>query len=178
MIIKQIHTPLTKSQLSNLQVKDYVLLNGEVYTMRDQAHKRLFDLYKHGKKMPFDLKEAVIYYCGPTPTPPGAIIGSCGPTTSERMDAYTHFLLDLGVRAFIGKGERSKEVIEGLRKHSSIYFLAIGGAGSYYAQRVIKNELVCFKDLGPEAIYRLTVKDFDTIVGLDSKGKYIYGKKT
>lgn len=174
MVLKRIHTPLTDDQLSRLKVKDYALLSGEVYTMRDQAHKRLLELYDQGKKIPFDVKGSIIYYCGPTPTPPGAIIGSCGPTTSGRMDDHTSFLLTLGVLAFIGKGERSEKVIEDLRKYSAMYFLAIGGAGSYYAQRVIKNELVCFKDLGSEAVYRLTVKDFDVIVGVDSRGKYIY----
>jgi len=172
-----LETPLTDEQLKNIRVKDLVYFSGEVLTMRDQAHKRLFQMYKARKKLPVDLKNKVIYYCGPTPPSGKRVIGSCGPTTSERMDEYTYFMIDRGVKAFIGKGERRKDLVEYFRKHHAVYFLAVGGAGSYYAQRVLSQGPVCFKDLGPEAIYRLTVKDFPLVSAIDSQGRYVYAKK-
>lgn len=176
MHTKILKTPLTDEQLNKLKVKDYVLFTGELYTMRDQAHKRLFELHIKGKKMPVDVRNAVIYYCGPTPAQPSQVIGSCGPTSSERMDEYTSFMIDRGARVFIGKGERKPELVHYFRKKRAVYLLAIGGAGSYYSQRVLKQEPVYFQELGPEAMYKLTVKDFPAVVGIDSRGKYIYDR--
>lgn len=172
----KIHSPLTNAQLKPLKVSDLVFYTGELYTMRDQAHRRLFELYKRKKRLPFDPAGKVIYYCGPTPAPRGACIGSCGPTTSERMDAYTYFLIDKGVKAFVGKGERSAALVGYFFKHKCLYFLAVGGAGAYYAQRVSRCESVCFKDLGPEAVYKLSVHDFPLIVGIDTHRQYIYSR--
>jgi len=174
MQVKRLHTPLTAEQLDKLNVKDYVLFTGELYTMRDQAHKRLFELYTKAKKMPVDVRNAVIYYCGPTPAQPSRVIGSCGPTSSERMDEYTSFMLDRGAKVFIGKGERKPELVQYFHTKKAVYLLAIGGAGSYYSRRVLKQEPVYFQELGPEAVCKLTVKDFPAIVGIDSHGKYIY----
>lgn len=170
----KIRTPLDEKQIKSLKAADKVTLTGVIYTARDQAHKRLVEVIKRGEKLPVDLKGAVIYYCGPTQTPTGKIIGSCGPTTSSRMDEFTPFLLNKGLKGCIGKGRRSKDVQAAIRKHKAIYFLAYAGCGALLAGYVRKMEPVAYEDLGPEAIYRLEVEDFPLIVGIDSKGSNIY----
>jgi fumarate hydratase subunit beta len=172
--MKLLITPLNKSDFPILKAGDEVLLDGVIYTARDQAHKRLADLVKAGKKLPLELKGQVIYYCGPTATPKGRVIGACGPTTSSRMDEFTPMLLNLGVAALIGKGRRSKVVREAIKKYGAIYLAAPAGCGALLAKKVIKNSLVAFKDLGPEAIYKLEVKDFPLIVVIDAQGESIY----
>jgi fumarate hydratase subunit beta len=167
--MKRIRTPLTKKDILSLKAGDEVLLSGEIYTSRDQAHKRML------KKIPLDIKQAVIYYCGPTKTPPGKIIGSCGPTTSSRMDAFTPLLLKRGLKAMIGKGRRSEEVRQAIKKYKAVYFLAYAGCGALISKYVQKARPVAYADLGPEAIYRLEVKDFPLIIGIDAKGRSIYG---
>jgi fumarate hydratase subunit beta len=172
--MKAMQTPITVDKINCLKAGDEVLLNGAIYTARDQAHKRLNGLIKSNKKLPFDLKRRTIYYCGPTQTPKGKVIGSCGPTTSKRMDIFTPLLLKSGLKAMIGKGERSKEVINAIKKYKAVYLLAPAGCGALLSKFVVKKELVAFKDLGPEAIYRLEVKDFPVIVGIDAKGRSVF----
>lgn len=166
----------SKDPFAGFEAGDEVLLTGEIYTARDQAHKRLIELLKKGKKLPFEIKNQIIYYCGPTKTPPLKTIGSCGPTTSARMDTMVEPLLKAGLKAMIGKGRRSEEVRRLIKKHKAVYFLATGGAGAYLAKRVLSARPVCFKDLGPEAIYMLRVKDFPLIVGIDSRGTDVFKK--
>ncbi len=158
----------------DLKAGDAVMIFGDIYTARDQAHKRLVELMKNGKKLPLELKGKIIYYCGPTRTPKGKVIGSCGPTTSGRMDKFTEPLLKVGVRAVIGKGIRSENVRKAMAKYKSVYFIATGGAGAYLAKKVVSAKQVAFKELGPEAIYRLHVNGFPLIVGIDSTGKDIF----
>ncbi len=174
--MKIISIPLKKSEIKNLKAGDEVLLNGIIYTARDQAHKRLVkDLGKgEGKEIPFNIKGAVIYYCGPTARPKGNVIGSCGPTTSSRMDEFTPLLIKKGLTGMIGKGRRSKEIISAIKKHKAVYFRASAGCGALLSQYVISNRVVAFEDLGPEAICRLEVKNFPLMVGIDAKGKDIY----
>jgi len=160
--------------MQNLKAGDRVFLNGIIYTARDQAHKRLVELIKKGKRLPFDLKGAVIYYCGPTKTPKGKIIGSCGPTTSSRMDEFTPLLLKRGLKGMIGKGKRSKEVIAAIKKYKAVYFLTYAGCGALLSKYVKKVVPIAYKDLGPEAILKLEVKDFPLIVGIDFQGRSIY----
>lgn len=152
------------------------MLRGTVYTARDQAHKRLVEALKRGKRLPVDLRGQVIYYCGPTKTPKGKSIGSCGPTTSARMDAFTPALLKRGLAATIGKGNRSDEVKRAIRKYRAVYFVTYAGCGALLSKFVKKARPVAYKELGPEAILRLEVKDFPLIVAVDAKGRSIYGK--
>ncbi len=170
----QILIPLSAEKIKKMKVGDEILLNGIIYTARDQAHKRLAEAIKKGKKLPIDLKGAVIYYCGPTKTPKGKIIGSCGPTTSSRMDEFTPVLLKAGLKGLIGKGSRSKEVIAAIKKYQAVYFLTYAGCGALLSRYVKKARPVAYTDLGPEAIYKLEVKDFPLIVGIDSKGRSVY----
>lgn len=157
-----------------LKAGDKVILSGTVYTSRDAAHKRIFEYIESGKKLPFEIENAVIYYAGPTPTPEGLAIGSCGPTTSSRMDYYTPKLLDLGLCATIGKGERSQEVIDAIKRNNSVYLCAIGGAGALAALSITECEVIDFFDLGCESVKRLEFKDFPLIVGIDSCGGNIF----
>jgi len=173
--MKNIKTPLTRDIIRNLKAGDEVLLSGVIFTARDAAHKRFSDLIRRGKHVPINLKDAVIYYCGPTPSLPRRPIGSCGPTTSSRMDAFTPDLLRLGLGGMIGKGARSDEVRRAIRKYVSVYFLATGGIGALLSTKVRSARPILFKELGPEAIYKLEVKDFPLTVGIDSKGKDLYG---
>jgi fumarate hydratase subunit beta len=168
--MKKLFTPLETNQIRGLRAGQEVLLTGVIYTARDQAHKRLAG----EKKMPFNLKGQVLYYCGPTKTPKGKVIGACGPTTSSRMDAFTPGLLQKGLRGMIGKGRRSKEVISAIRKYGAVYLLAYAGCGALVSKYVKKVTPVAYRDLGPEAIMRLQVKDLPLIVAIDSKGKDIY----
>ncbi len=173
---KHIHTPLTKDAIASLNVGDDVLLSGVIFTARDAAHKRLCDLIAKGRSVPLNLKDAVIYYAGPTPPRPGMPVGSCGPTTSSRMDAFTSQLLSLGLGGMIGKGDRSDEVRRAIKKYGRVYFLATGGIGALLSTKVKSARVILFKDLGPEAVYKMEVADFPLIVGIDSKGNDIYGK--
>jgi fumarate hydratase subunit beta len=172
--MKIIHTSSIKENISALKAGGKVLLSGIIYTARDQAHKRLVEAIKKGKKLPINLKGAVIYYCGPTKTPKGKVIGSCGPTTSSRMDAFTPALLKAGVSGMIGKGGRSPEVKKAIKKYKVVYFLAYAGCGALLAKYVLSAKPVAYKDLGPEAIYKLEVRDFPLIVGIDTRGRSIY----
>jgi len=162
-------------QIQNLKVGEQFSFSGIIYTARDQAHKRLVEAIKKKKKLPFDLKGAIIYYCGPTKTPRGKVIGACGPTTSSRMDEFTPVLLKAGVLAMIGKGRRSPEVVKWIKKFKGVYFLTYAGCGAFLAQYIQEASIVAYEDLGPEAIYKLKVKNFPLIVGIDSRGRSIYG---
>lgn len=161
-------------KIKSLKAGDIVLLSGEIYTARDAAHKRLIDTINRGEELPFNIKDKIIYYAGPTPTKPGQIIGSCGPTTSGRMDKYAPIFLDMGLLAMIGKGKRDKAVCDAIVRNSSVYLAAIGGAGALISKSVLKVENVCYEDLGTEAIRKLTVKDFYTTVVIDKTGKNLY----
>lgn len=165
--------PFSADDVTRLRAGDMVLLNGTMYTARDQAHKRIVDSLQRGKRLPFDLKGKVLYYCGPTGTPKGYAIGSCGPTTSSRMDPFTPPLLRLGVRAMIGKGGRSREVVEAMKKYKAVYLLAYAGCGALISGYVKSKRLVAYRDLGPEAVYELNVEDFPCFVGIDSRGRVI-----
>ncbi len=174
--MKKVNISLDKKGIDNLKSGDEVLLNGLIYTARDQAHKRLAEEIKKGERLSFDPKGKIIYYCGPTKTPKGKIIGACGPTTSSRMDEFTPVLLKAGLRAMIGKGERSKEVVAAIKKYKAVYFLAYAGCGALLSTYVKKARPIAYSDLGPEAIYEMEVHDFPVIVGIDAKGKNIYRK--
>ena len=167
-------TPLDKAQIEKLKAGEEVLLSGTIYTVRDQAHKRLVEAIAKNKKTPIDLRGQIIYYCGPTKTPKGKVIGSCGPTTSSRMDDFTPLLLKAGLKGMIGKGSRSPEVIRAIKKYRGVYFLAYAGCGALLTKYVKKAEPVAYKDLGPEAIYKLEVKSFPLMVGIDAKGNNVY----
>lgn len=171
---KHIHTPITENVTNDLQAGDYIYLSGTVYTARDAAHKRMIETLEKGGELPIDMKDAVIYYMGPSPAREGQIIGSAGPTTSSRMDKYAPLLLDLGEKAMIGKGKRSKEVIEAIVRNKAVYFAAVGGAGAMISKCIRKAEIVCYDDLGTEAIRKLEVEEFPMIVVIDSKGNNLY----
>lgn len=166
--------PLTNERVQTLKAGDVVYLTGTIYTARDAAHKRLVEWINEEKELPFDLQDSVIYYVGPSPTMPGEIIGSAGPTTSSRMDRYSPTLLDLGLKGMIGKGGRSGEVIESMKKNGAIYFAAVGGAAALLAQHIKGCEVIAFEDLGPEAIHRLDVVDFPVIVAIDCRGENLF----
>ncbi|MBC6680438.1 Fe-S-containing hydro-lyase [Zhenpiania hominis] len=170
----RIREPFTKEKLEPLRAGDTVFLTGTIYTARDAAHKRLIEMIENQEPLPFEVKDAVIYYVGPTPEKPGNPIGAAGPTTSYRMDAYAPTLLDLGETAMIGKGQRSQEVKDAAIRNGAVYFAAIGGAGALMAQKVKSAEIVAFEDLGPEAVRRLQVEDFPVTVVLDSAGGDLY----
>lgn len=171
---KRITTPLTAEKVKDLKAGDTVLISGVIYTSRDAAHKRLVDLLDAGKELPIDIKDAIIYYVGPTPAKPGQAFGSGGPTTSYRMDPYAPRLLDEGLKGMIGKGLRSKEVIESMKKNTAVYFGAIGGAAALIGKSVQEAEIVTYEDLGAEALRRLVVKDFPAVVVIDSEGNNLY----
>ncbi|MCK5450780.1 MAG: fumarate hydratase C-terminal domain-containing protein [Candidatus Omnitrophica bacterium] len=173
--IRHIVTPLDEKNLKTLKAGEEVLLSGIIYTARDQAHLRISEIVKNKMRMPVELEGQMIYYCGPTPAG-DKIIGSCGPTTSSRMDRFTPDILSLGVKGMIGKGRRSSGIIEEMRKNKAVYFLAPAGAGAYLADCVESCKIAAFEDLGPEAIYKITVKDFPLVVGIDVLGKDIYKK--
>lgn len=175
----RLRPPLSDEDVEKLKIGDRVLISGVIYTGRDAAHKRLFDLIKEGKKLPFDLKGQIIYYVGPTPAKPGQVFGSAGPTTSYRMDAYSPALIEKGLKGMIGKGMRSDVVKEAMKKFKAVYFAATGGAGALLAKRVKRAEVVAYEDLGPEAIRRLEVEDLPVIVINDVNGNdlYIEGEK-
>ena len=172
----KLETPLRDADIEKLKIGDTVYLSGVIYTARDAAHKRLVDLIKEGKELPFDIKGAVIYYVGPAPAKPGYPIGSAGPTTSYRMDPYAPILMDNGLKGMIGKGPRSKEVIDAIVRNKSVYFAATGGAAALIAMSVVSAEIIAYEDLGTEAIRRLVVKDFPCIVANDIYGNDMYKK--
>jgi fumarate hydratase class I len=160
--------------LETLSVGDKVLISGTLYTARDSAHRRLVELLEKGERLPIELKDQIIYYAGPCPPPPGAVIGSLGPTTSSRMDPYTPSLLEAGLRGMIGKGKRNQRVVESLKKYKAIYFIAVGGAGALLSKTVKKAQVVAYPELGPEAIYKLEVVRFPAVVGVDVWGNQLY----
>ena len=166
--------PLTREQAKSLKAGDSCLLSGVIYTARDAAHKRLCELAAQGKELPLDIKDATIYYVGPTPAKPGEAIGSAGPTTAYRMDAYSPTLIALGETGMIGKGKRGPEVIAAMKEHGAVYFGAIGGCGALLSQCIKKAEIIAYEDLGAEAIRRLEVEDFPVTVIIDSEGNNLY----
>ncbi len=170
----ELTTPLSDEDVEKLNIGDKVYLNGTIYTGRDAAHKRLVDLVNEGKELPFDVKGQVIYYVGPAPAKPGKPIGSAGPTTSYRMDAYAPTLMELGMKGMIGKGNRAPEVVEAMKKHKAVYLGATGGAGALIAKSIKKAEIVAYEDLGPEAIRKLEVEDFPVVVINDTRGNDLY----
>lgn len=171
---KRITTPFTEDQVKGLKAGDTVLITGTIYTARDAAHKRLVDLLDKGEKLPIDVKDAIIYYVGPTPAKPGQALGSAGPTTSYRMDAYSPKLLDQGLKGMIGKGLRNEIVVASMIKNKAVYFAAIGGAAALIGKAVKAAELIAYEDLGAEAIRKLTVEDLPVTVAIDSYGNNIY----
>lgn len=171
---KKIVTPLTYEKIKDLKAGDSVLISGVIYTARDAAHKRLVELLNKGEVLPIDVKDAIIYYVGPTPAKPNQPIGSAGPTTSYRMDSYAPRLLDIGLKGMIGKGSRSREVIESMKKNGAVYFASIGGAAALMGKSIKKAELIVYEDLGSEAIRRLEVVDFPVVVVIDAEGNNLY----
>ena len=163
-----------QNDAEQLSAGDRVLLSGTVYTSRDAAHKRIFELLDKGESLPFDLNGACIYFAGPTPTPAGMVIGSCGPTTSGRMDVYSPRLLDLGLAAMIGKGQRNDAVCQAIVRNKAVYSCAVGGAGALYAKQIKTCEEIAFKDLGCESVKRLELEDFPVVVGIDAKGGNLF----
>ena len=169
-----IQTPLTQQTARTLKAGDSCWISGVIYTARDAAHKRLCELVEQGKSLPFDIHNATIYFVGPTPAKPGQAIGSAGPTTSYRMDAYSPLLIEQGQTGMIGKGKRGPEVVEAMRKHGAVYFGATGGCGALLSNCIKKSEIVAYEDLGAEAIRRLEVENFPVIVIIDSEGNNLY----
>ena len=170
----KIKTPLSDEDVQSLKIGDSVLITGKIYTARDAAHKRLIDLIEKGESLPLDLKGQIIYYVGPAPTKPGYVIGPAGPTTSGRCDPYTPVLLSLGLKGMIGKGVRSKEVREAMKKHKAVYFAATGGAAALISKNIKAVKIIAYEDLGPEAIRELEVEDFPVIVANDAHGSDLY----
>lgn len=170
MEVKKLTTPLTKEVLATLKAGDMVSLTGTIYTARDAAHKRLVEMISRNEKLPFDLKNQTIFYAGPCPNKPGEVIGSVGPTTSYRMDAYSPKLIELGLLSMIGKGKRNKDVIDAIVKYGGLYFMAIGGAAAYMSNCIKGAKIIAFEDLGTEAIRELQVEDMPLIVTIDSHG--------
>lgn len=166
--------PLCPEQLKTLRAGDSVLLTGDLYTARDAAHKRLVQCLDEGRPLPFDVRDQLIYYVGPAPASPGHTVGSAGPTTSYRMDAYTPRLLAEGLLGMMGKGKRSQTVIEAMKARGAVYFGAVGGAAALIAQRIERSTVIAYEDLGAEAIHRFTVRDFPAIVLIDSLGNNLY----
>ena len=171
---KHITTPITEDVTKNLKSGDYVYITGTIYVARDAAHKRMIEALQRGEELPIDIKDSTIYYMGPSPAREGRPIGSAGPTTATRMDKYAPTLLDLGEKAMIGKGKRSKEVMDAIVRNHAVYFAAVGGAGALLSKCITKSEIVCYEDLGAEAIRKLEVKDFPVIVVIDSEGNNLY----
>jgi len=172
--VTQITTPLTDDMLEKLHIGDRVLITGTLFTARDAAHKRLVELVREGKALPFDIKGAIIYYVGPTPPKPGSVIGSAGPTSSYRMDSYAPLLIAQGLKGMIGKGARGKEVVEAMQKYKAVYFVATGGAGALISKTIKKAEVVAYEDLGAEAIRKLEVENFPALVVNDIYGNDFY----
>ncbi len=168
--MKKLTAPLSREDAQNLRAGEHILLSGTVYTARDAAHLRMLDLLKEGKSLPIDLEGQVIYYAGPTPTPEGKPVGSIGPTTSVRMDAMTPTLLARGLRGMIGKGGRGSAVVDAMKEHGAVYFAAVGGAAALMASCVTDLQVICWDNLGPESLKRLTLRDLPLIVAIDAQG--------
>ncbi len=171
---KHIITPLSDDKVSDLKAGDYVYISGTLYTARDAAHRRIYEAMQKGEKIPFELQDNIIYYLGPSPAREGRPIGSAGPTTSSRMDKYTPILLENGLKGMIGKGKRSKEVIDSMHKNNAVYFAAIGGAGALLSKCIKKSEVIAYEDLGTEAIRKLEVENLPVIVVIDSDKRNMY----
>lgn len=171
---KTITTPLTEDKIKDLKAGESVLISGYIYTGRDAAHKRFVELLNEGKELPFNPKDEVIYYVGPTPAKPGYVIGSAGPTSSYRMDAYTPQMLKAGLKGMIGKGYRSKEVIDAIKENKAVYFAAIGGGAALTAKCVKESEVIAYEDLGAEAVRRIYVENLPVVVVIDSEGNNYY----
>jgi fumarate hydratase subunit beta len=172
--IVRIETPLTQEKVAQLKAGDNVLLNGVLYTGRDAAHKKMVEAINCGEEIPFDVRNQVIYFVGPSPAKPGQVIGSAGPTTSGRMDTYSPILLAKGLTGMIGKGALSGNVINAMKKYGAVYFGAIGGAGALIAKRIISSKIIAYPELGPEAVRRIEVRDFPVMVIIDSQGNNLY----
>lgn len=170
----RLSTPLTKDKIKKLKAGDKVLLSGTIYTLRDAGHKRLIEQIENQEDLPLNIANSIIYYCGPSPAKPGEIIGSAGPTTSYRMDDYTPMLLNLGLNAMIGKGDRSKKVIQSMKKNCSCYFAAVGGAGALIADKIKDVKVIAYSELGTESLKKLEIIDFPVIVAIDCFGNNIY----
>ena len=171
---KKIQVPLLKQDIDELKAGDYVYLSGTIYTARDAAHKRMYYSMKKGEELPIELNGNVLYYLGPSPAREGQVIGSAGPTTSSRMDKYTPDMLDAGLKGMVGKGKRSKEVIDAIKRNGAIYFAAVGGAGALLSKCIKEAEIVAYEDLGTEAIRRLHIEDLPVIVVIDKEGNNLY----
>ena len=171
---KKLTLPLSNEDIKNLKAGESVLLSGTMLTGRDAAHKRMIEALQRGEELPIDIKDSTIYYMGPSPAREGRPIGSAGPTTATRMDRYAPTLLDLGEKAMIGKGKRSKEVIDAIVRNHAVYFAAVGGAGALLSKCITKSEIVCYEDLGAEAIRKIEIRDFPVIVVIDSQGNNLY----
>ena len=171
---RKINLPITRETARSIKSGESCLLSGVIYTARDAAHKRLVELLEKGEGLPFDIENATIYYVGPTPAKPNQVIGSAGPTTSYRMDAYSPALIAAGETGMIGKGKRGAEVVEAMKKHGAVYFAAIGGAGALLSSCIKSAEIVCYEDLGAEAVRRLVVEDLPVVAVIDSEGKNLY----
>jgi fumarate hydratase subunit beta len=174
--MKRITTPLKDEDLKDLRIGEKVMISGVIYSARDAAHKRLVELIEKGEPLPFDLPGQVIYYVGPTPARPGHAVGSAGPTTSYRMDAYAPTLIAHGLRGMIGKGARGDNVKEAMKKHGAVYFAAVGGAGALISKSIVSAEVIAYPELGAEAVRRMEVKDFPVIVAIDTSGEDLYLK--
>lgn len=171
---KKITLPITDEDIKNLKAGDSVLLTGSIITGRDAAHKRLYELIQKGEKLPVDIKGELIYYVGPAPAKPGYAVGPAGPTSSYRMDKYAPSLLGLGLKGMIGKGARNKEVVDAIVRNKGVYLVAIGGAAALIAKSIKSEEILCYEDLGTEAVRRYEVEDFPCIVAIDSNGNNVY----
>ena len=171
---RHINVPMTKEKAASLKAGDYVYLTGTIYTARDAAHKRMDEALDRGEALPFDIEGSIIYYMGPSPAREGRAIGSAGPTTASRMDKYTPRLLDLGMGAMIGKGKRSKAVMDAIVRNGAVYFAAVGGAGAILSKCILSSEIVAYEDLGTEAVRRLAIQDFPVVVVMDALGNNLY----
>jgi fumarate hydratase subunit beta len=176
VMVKKIVLPLTEETISGLKTGEGVLLSGTMYVARDTAHGRMIEALEHDEPLPFDIRGQTIYYMGPSPAPPGRVIGAAGPTTSARMDPYTPRLLAEGLKGIVGKGVRSQEVRQALKRYKAVYFAAVGGAGALLSKAIIKSEIVAYEDLGPEAVLRIEVKDFPATVINDIHGGDLYAE--
>jgi len=190
--MKKIYSPLTLEQIEKLKAGDELFLDGIIYTARDQAHQKMVEAIAKNKGLPFDIKGAVIYYCGPAKTPTGKaavsstalgvdsecrrVIGSCGPTTSSRMDKFTEPLLENGLKGMIGKGNRCQKVVQAVKRHKAVYFLTYAGCGALLTKFVRSARIIAYRELGPEAIHELKVENFPLIVGIDSRGRNVFAR--
>ncbi|MFV0380231.1 MAG: Fe-S-containing hydro-lyase [Anaerorhabdus sp.] len=172
--MRNLVAPFTKEKIKNLKYNEQITITGTIYTARDAAHKRMIEMISRNEPLPFDVKDQIIYYVGPTPAKKGEIIGSAGPTTSSRMDDYTLILYDMGLLMTIGKGYRSEKVVDNIKKNQSCYAVAIGGLGALLSKCIIKSEIIAFEDLGSEAIRKLEVKDFPVTIAIDANGNNVY----